>query len=233
MSDERFLSRITLRRDAPVAALRSVLLPDDDRKMMVGHQLMWTLFADAPDRERDFLWRDAGEGKFYTLSARPPRDLHGIFDVDEPKPFAPELRVDDRLQFVLRANATVARRPEVGKRGKPEDVVMNALHGVPKGAERASERASAVRRAGRTWLERQGERCGFAVSALEEDDVDSVGISHRAMRLDHAGRKMTIGIIDYDGVLTVRDPARFVEALRGGFGRARAFGCGLMLVRRA
>jgi CRISPR system Cascade subunit CasE len=34
-------------------------------------------------------------------------------------------------------------------------------------------------------------------------------------------------------VLTVRNPASFLATLGQGFGRARAFGCGLMLIRRA
>ncbi len=41
------------------------------------------------------------------------------------------------------------------------------------------------------------------------------------------------GVLDYEGVLTVEDPVLFLSALTVGFGRARAFGCGLMLVRRA
>jgi CRISPR system Cascade subunit CasE len=232
MSGDRLLSRVTLRRDAPIAALRSVLVPDnDERQMMVAHQLVWTLFADARERARDFLWRDAGEGQFYILSERPPHDAHGMFAVDEPKPFAPVLSVGDRLKFVLRANATVARHVDGSKRGKPEDVVMHALHGIPKGPERALARASAVRAAGRAWLERQGARCGFELPA--DVDGESVVTGHRAMRVDHAGRQMTLGVLDYAGELVVRDPLTFGDALRDGFGRAKAFGCGLMLVRRA
>jgi CRISPR system Cascade subunit CasE len=235
MSDERFLSRVTLRRDAPIAALRSVLLPDgDEQRMMTAHQLVWTLFTDSRERTRDFLWRDAGEGRFYTLSARPPRDEHGIFTIDDPKAFAPALSEGDRLHFVLRANATVSRRVDSGKRGKrgkPEDVVMHALHGISKGAERASARAFAVRTAGRAWLERQGERCGFALDPAGESE--SVVDDHRVLSIDHAGQKMTLGVIEYAGNLTVRDPSAFGVALRDGLGRAKAFGCGLMLVRRA
>jgi CRISPR system Cascade subunit CasE len=44
---------------------------------------------------------------------------------------------------------------------------------------------------------------------------------------------MTIAVLEFAGVLTVRDPARFLAALAQGFGHAKAFGCGLMLIRRA
>ena len=47
------------------------------------------------------------------------------------------------------------------------------------------------------------------------------------------GREATFGVLDLRGRLTVRSPEVFVEALLAGFGRAKAYGCGLMLVRRA
>ena len=40
------------------------------------------------------------------------------------------------------------------------------------------------------------------------------------------------GVMDFSGMLEVKDPARFLTQLAQGFGRARAFGCGLMLIRR-
>ena len=41
------------------------------------------------------------------------------------------------------------------------------------------------------------------------------------------------GGIDLEAGLTLTDPAAFLGRLLGGFGRAKAFGCGLMLIRRA
>jgi CRISPR system Cascade subunit CasE len=38
--------------------------------------------------------------------------------------------------------------------------------------------------------------------------------------------------LDLDGVLEVTEPEAFVAAVRRGFGKAKAFGCGLMLLRR-
>jgi CRISPR system Cascade subunit CasE len=39
--------------------------------------------------------------------------------------------------------------------------------------------------------------------------------------------------LDFEGVLVVRDPARFIAKVATGFGPQKAFGCGLMLLRRA
>jgi CRISPR system Cascade subunit CasE len=247
MTAPLFLSRARLRRHVPAAALRELLLPDDDgRRAGAGHRLVWTLFADAPDRERDFLWREADQGVFYLLSGRPPEDRHGLFELDPPKPFAPALRPGDRLAFALRANATVARvKPgKVDRRGRPRsvpcDVVMDALRAVPPG-ERAEARRRAVESAGGEWLAAQGARAGFALApasgdGTEEDDgVPSTlrVIAYRTLRVEHAGPTARIGVLDFEGVLEVREPARFIEAVAHGFGRAKAFGCGLMLVRRA
>jgi CRISPR system Cascade subunit CasE len=230
-----FLTRVTLRRDAPIAALRAVFLPDDEeQRTMVGHRLIWTLFGDSPERKRDFLWREAGDGKFYTLSERAPHDHHNVFHIDPPKPFAPAFQEGDQLRFSLRANATVARRTDGAKRGKPSDVVMDALHGIPKGRERAIHRTEAVQTAGLQWLARQSEKCGFTIAPDGNGDATAGArvTSYRAMQLDHRHAAMKIGVLDYDGELTVTDPAVFVSSIADGFGRAKAFGCGLMLVRR-
>lgn len=235
-----YLSRARLRRDAPPSALRHLLADaSDSARTGAGHRLIWTLFGDAPNRTRDFLWREAEPGLFYLLSARLPEDREGVFLLDEPKPFAPMLAAGDRLRFVLRANATIARvaagRPRANGRvrGKPCDVVMDALAGLSR-ADRAAQRHLAVARAGMVWLVSQGQRAGFALP--EEAPECAVGtrvLGYRTWRVDHAGPAARLGILDFEGVLTVEKPDAFISALAHGFGRAKAFGCGLMLIRRA
>ena len=246
-----YLSRVRLRRDVPAAALRAVLAPDGAaERAATTHRLVWTLFADSPERERDFLWREADPGSFYCLSSRPPEDRHGLFEVETPKPFAPVLGPGDRLGFALRVNATVSRggRPktdgQAGVRGKPCDIVMDALHRASD-VSRPEARQRLLVPVAHDWLARQGEKHGFCLPPLPpprtEDDPDDVddGPFHvkgyRVLTIDR-GRKvrpLRAGVLDLEGVLEVGDPAAFVEALRHGFGRAKAFGCGLMLVRRA
>lgn len=242
-----YFTRAALRRDTPAASLQSLLSPSDaSARAGAGHRVVWTLFGDRVDRERDFLWREADDGLFYFLSRRPPEDRHGFFELSEPKPFAPEFAVGDRLHFSLRANATVARKTAPDqKRGKPCDVVMDALFGIPI-AERASVRHLAIDTAGVRWLAAQGMRCGFfcgvGIRPPTEDVEDeaetttqpSVHVTgYRTLRVDHAGPVARIGVIDLEGELEVRDPALFLDAIGRGFGRAKAFGCGLMMVRRA
>jgi CRISPR system Cascade subunit CasE len=224
-----YLSRARLRRTASVASLRDLLLPSDtDARTSAAHKLVWALFGDTAVRTRDFLWREASPGEFYLLSARPPQDPHGLFELDEPKVFAPELAAGDQLAFALRANATVSRGTGGAGRGHVEDVVMHALYGIPKDA-RAAARARVVADAGRVWLQRQGARAGFTCDGEDACRVDA----HRVMRLARRGAAARFGVLDLSGVLTVTDPMTFVPALLAGFGRAKAFGCGLMLIRRA
>jgi len=229
MSGALFLSRIALRRDGSAAALARLLVPEGGTapRSAAGHHLLWSLFADSPERKRDFLWREDAPGRFMTLSARMPVDGHGLFHV-EGKPFAPELREGDRLRFALRANPVIARAGARGERGTRDDVVMHALHGVAPG-ERAAARETIIPEAGRAWLARQGERHGFA----PQGEVAVDGYETMRMPRPGAGKPVQFGRLDFDGVLVVRDPTAFLAQLAQGFGRARAFGCGLMLIRRA
>lgn len=236
MPEPLFFSRARLRQDVPAAALHQLLLPGSHgQRAGAGHRLIWILFADSPDRTRDFLWREGDAGVFYTLSRRPPVDQHGLFVLDPPKEFAPRLVAGDRLAFSLRANATVAKASVPGKRGKPSDVVMAAIKEVPSGA-RASARADAVRDAGYRWLDAQGRRAGFAIVRRTDGGAAEAApllrTSYRTMRVDHAGPRATLGVLDFDGVLEVTNPELLLDGISRGFGRAKAFGCGLMLVRR-
>jgi CRISPR system Cascade subunit CasE len=222
MSAPAWLTRVSLSRRASARALVQLLLPQKagDRARS-GHNLMWTLFGDSPGSKRDFLWREEGQGRFILLSARPPRDHHQLFEPFEPKPFEPVFAAGDHLRFLLRANATVRRRGDP----KPRDVVMDAIYALPKD-ERAKARRTAEQEASRRWLDAQGAAHGFAVTNM-------ACLGYRTLTLPREqGANIQLGVVDLEGQLTVTDPERFAQKLLSGFGRARAFGCGLMLVAR-
>ncbi len=222
------LARARLRRDSQVAALARILVPEDTgSRLGAGHSLVWALFADEPGRRRDFLWRETRPGEFLILSARVPADPHNLFDL-EWKPFAPALRPGQRLRFDLRANATAAVPGKPGRRSKRADIVMRALFDIPQ-SERAAVREAAMRDAGAAWLSRKGEAAGFAIDAdqLYIDGYEQVRIAR------DGGSAVRFSTLTFQGVLTVQDPARFLAGVLRGFGAAKAFGCGLMLIRRA
>lgn len=239
MSAQLYLSRARLRagRGEALASIAPILLPDDaSRRAGIAHRAVWLLFQDKADTPRDFLWRDDGEGQYMILSSRQPQNKDGLFDLDS-KPFEPNLSAGDELRFVLRANPTVARKGALTAadranriRGKRVDVVMDALSKLPK-AERAKERDRCVQAAGRRWLDEQAARSGFAVQSLVASGYTQVD----AADYERGGRRSraTISVADFAGVLRVEDPPAFLHKLARGFGSAKAFGCGLMLIRRA
>lgn len=246
-----YLSRTRLRRDAPANALAAVLAPaDPGARLAVSHRLLWTLFP-GPDEKRDFLWREDEQGRFLILSRRVPEDAHNLFELMEPRVFAPNLKAGDRLGFALRANAVVSRRV-AGGRSKRCDPVAERLRDLPKD-ERVSQRYAAVVAVAAAWLAQQGERHGFCLDSpatLRADDrwlmvprehkrrkpTASAGLERApaaSAGLERApAASAGLSILDMEGCLKVTDPERFVPALTAGFGKARAFGCGLMLIRR-
>ncbi len=226
----RYLARARLRRDASVAALAPLLLPgEDSERALASHRLAWSLMPPDAGAERDFLWREEGPGQFMLLAARAPAPS-ALFDVDF-QPFEPVLAAGDRLHFVLRANPTVARRVP-GQRGARDDVVMHALHALPgkRQGGRDAARPEVIVREGTAWLLRLGQRHGFA-----PDPARLAVDGYNVLRIPRAGgaQPIRLATLDYQGVLTVTDPAAFLSGLAAGFGRGRAFGCGLMLIRRA
>lgn len=221
-----YLSRPTLSRAPQVAALNALLDPDDNgRKADAQHRLIWSAFAGDPDAKRDFLWREDGQGVFLVQSVRPP-EPSPFFEPPDVREHAPHLREGDRLSFLLRANPTRDLR---GPERRRVDVVMHLLHDVPK-EQRNAKRMDIATQAAMEWMVGQGMRAGFVPDRVAVQD-------YRAVTLPgYKGRRKGVprfGILDLTGEITVRDPDTFLRKLGQGFGRAKGFGCGLMLIRRA
>ena len=227
-----YFSRVRLKREASVSALAPLLLGKSGgggQSRQPGHHLVWSLFADGTERKRDFLWREMRAGEFLILSTRHPEDRHGLFEIDEPKAFAPVLEPGDRLRFSLRANPVIRRRHPSDRRSVKHDVVMDALRSHTK-VERAAHRLAAVQEQGLAWLTRQGLKSGFDIRS-----ADLVVDGYDQHRISRAGSvpPMLYSTLDFEGVVTVSDPAALVPAIAQGFGGAKAYVCGLMLIRRA
>ncbi len=241
---ELFLSRARLqsRRGEALASVAPLLIPDDPQQRPGhAHRILWLLFSDAPNARRDFLFRDEGEGNYIILSRRPPPDPHNLFHF-ETKEFQPALSPGDHLRFALRVNPTRATKspeanPKAGAngrvRGKRVDVVMHALKSVARtdwSAEtgRAFERDRLARDSVNQWLAKRGEDAGFKlVGEAEVSNYVQIPLERKR------GRAAGFSQVDTSGEISVTDPAAFLAKLETGFGSAKAFGCGLMLIRRA
>lgn len=198
------------------------------------HQQLWRLFEADPDAERDFLFRreqhSGGFPRFYLLSGRQPQQADGVWQV-ETKVFHPLIRNGQRLAFSLRVNPVVTRRDETGRQQR-HDVVMDLKHQTGYAELPNAERlpmAKLVEEAGKAWLHKRAEKCGF--SFVPEDICVEGYAQHRATKKGR-GIPIRYSTLDYRGLLTVEDIGQFQLALLNGIGPAKAFGCGLMLVRR-
>lgn len=239
-----FLSRARLK--AGMDRLGPIFFPNDPAaRVAISHRLVWRLFPASLKDERPFLYRETASshssgrtarGEFLILSRLAPEDEEGLFEL-ETQPFAPKIQAGAWLQFSLRANPTSQKSEMVnGKRKtRRHDVVMKSLQAVSK-SERAAARARIIREAGLAWLGAQGARAGFSLpentDGISVDGYEQFDVDPENRRTSKAGHGGNHSRLDFEGLLKVEDPARFIEGVASGFGRARAFGHGLMLIRR-
>jgi CRISPR system Cascade subunit CasE len=158
------------------------------------------------------------------LSRTPPQDKKGIFLL-ETKPFAPRLAAGQRLGFRLRAN------PTVFSHGKRHDVLMHAKKQLPDRENVGlDEKAKVMDEAAINWLCNAMRTASWGISI----DVAPVILSQRQNQTikTNSDQNISFTSVDYEGVLSVTDPERLITTIENGVGKARAFGCGLLLLRR-
>ena len=80
------------------------------------------------------------------------------------------------------------------------------------------------------WLGKRAASGGFSFKAGE---IIAEGYrQHKSLRAK--GRApVCYSSVDFQGILTVSDPESFRHILMRGIGKSKAFGCGLMLIKRA
>lgn len=215
---------------------RGALFDIMDGRAYAAHQLLWRLFPEHQG-ERPFLFRqemEEPEGEeaprglplFYVLSDREPVPIAGLLE-SQCKSFSPTLEPGERLAFRLRANPTVAKSV-AGQRGRRADVLMAAKYPFEAGGERKSQACvDAMDAAAREWLDARAEAWGFRLPMKPE-----VGAYRQHALSKDKGRPIRFSSVDYEGLLEVTDPGQLIETMAQGVGRAKAFGCGLLLLRR-
>lgn len=187
------------------------------------HQAIWRLFADHPDRRRDFLYRLDTIGKrphVYTVSQRRPanNELWGI----ETKPYDPQICQGMRLGFTVRVNPTFKRE------GKRHDVVMDQKRQIRlKEVDENKFTAEIVTQSCEEWLNERSEKNGFKVLQIRVE-----GYRQQEFHKAKANNTIRYSTVDFMGVLEVIDEKSFKSMLLDGIGPEKGFGCGLMLVRR-
>lgn len=191
-----------------------------------AHQALWELFADRPDRKRDFLFREIDAENYLAVSAREPVDRKGVWRL-AVKPYAPKLAEGDRLYVSLRANAVVKRQREDGGQDR-FDVVQDARKRCQADGVEPPPRAVLAQECGGKWLLARQAELGLCF-----EDLSLVVESYAKRQYWRDGRKVTLGTLDFAGFAQVCDPDKALDALFTGVGPAKGLGCGLLLVRRA
>lgn len=197
------------------------------------HQILWRLFPGVPNGNRDFLFRmEIGNGwpYFYVVSRRQPQSFGNAVDV-KTKPYQPKLAGGQQLAFSLRANPVVTKKTADGNRRVRHDIVMDAKRTLPSpfSANSAISSSDIEYAAGIKWLQKRAESLGFH---FDPDLVRIYGYQQHRFKSRKQEAPIQFSSLDFNGLLSVTDEDRFCQTLFKGIGRAKAFGCGLMLVRR-
>ena len=224
-----YFSRITLNPDTDQQQLASALCNDKYRE----HQALWRLFDDDPDAGRDFLYRhiiEYGRIKYYVLSRRMPVDNTGLWRIDPPKVYDPQLSEGQQLSFMLRVNPVVTVTMQSGKQQR-HDVVMQEKHRI--GYQRIPEKdrpplQQLVQLSGIKWLRTRMDCNGISI---EPGQVVADGYQQHRSRTKRQRHLIRYSTVDFQGILTVTNTERFRKALFSGIGKSKAFGCGLLLIK--
>ncbi|MFO7971315.1 MAG: type I-E CRISPR-associated protein Cas6/Cse3/CasE [Desulfobacterales bacterium] len=197
------------------------------------HQILWRLFPNAGEAKRDFLYRIESHNElpfFYMVSKRRPVSLGKLLKV-ETKPYTPQLYKGQRLTFSLKVNPVVTKKhPATGKRLR-HDVIMDAKYGLTRPFSTNTELSTTELeyKEGIKWLADRSANLGFEFGF---DMVQVFGYHQHVFKKKNQKNAIRFSTLDYYGELTVIEPDRFYQTLAKGIGPAKAFGCGLMLLRR-
>ncbi|RAW90362.1 type I-E CRISPR-associated protein Cas6/Cse3/CasE [Photorhabdus laumondii] len=221
-----YLSKIVLRQSSQTANILAKLSANG---VYTSHQLLWKLFST--DEKRQFLFREEigimGLPVFYVLSKTSPQTESPLFEV-ETKAFYPQLKEGQRLAFKLRVNPTICITDPSGKRQR-HDVLMHAKFQAKRQGETEQGKIKAMmENAARNWLlnHRRMQQWGIQFDNL----LDIEGYTqHRSVKKQ--GQKIQFSSVDFQGLLTITNGELYLEQYAKGFGRAKAMGCGLMLIR--
>jgi CRISPR system Cascade subunit CasE len=208
------------------------------------HQWLWRFFPSSEKQSRDFIFRrhDAGQiPRFYVVSKRPPMKFSDAWRI-QSKDYDPQLSEGQRLSFQLRVNPVITKKNDKGEQ-KRHDVVMQAKkqllaeHKIGKwsdweGDDNKPQVYELVQSSCDSWLEGLGKRNGFEIAWTSEEKPRRQ-LQVDAYQQNRAGeRNIRFSTVDLSGELLVTEPKLFQHALFNGLGHAKAFGCGLLLVKR-
>lgn len=124
--------------------------------------------------------------------------------------------------FSLRVNPVVTRN------GRRSDVLMDAKFHAADGLA-PDDIWQTQQQAAIDWLIRQGNTKGFELSS---EQITVTGYQQHQLNKAKGNDSIRFSSVDMHGLLTVAAPDAFLAAIAHGFGKSKAMGCGLMLLKR-
>jgi CRISPR system Cascade subunit CasE len=198
------------------------------------HQLLWDLFPEEPDANRTFLFRQEQNTEtrlpvLYVVSKDQPLRENGFLRIAGVKEYSPQLHVNQNLAFTARINPVVSRVTEGSKHSQKHDIWADAKKRGKADRLIGVELSEFIEDEAKNWLVSRAEKFGFS---LDRANITLEGYRTHCFQKTSRGRKIRYGTLDYKGILCVADKELFKMTLFNGIGRSKAFGCGLMMVKR-
>lgn len=179
------------------------------------HRVLWKLFPEDAQAERDFLFHmeksDRSGAVILMQSERKPEISCNEAKILGCKEYQLALKKDQQLRFLLVANPVKTINDEKGRTTDKGDLKKCRVPLIRDEDQR-------------DWLSRK-LKPGAEPGELFIDPRHPLYFRKSGM----AGK---IKPVVFQGILKVVEPEAFVQSIQNGIGPAKAFGCGLMLVRR-
>ena len=109
----------------------------------------------------------------------------------------------------------------------------NPVHSVknPDNSARGKVFAHVTAKQQKDWLISRVQKNGFSI--VKSADEYCVDIKEtELMKFKREGDKLTINAVTFEGVLMVEDRDQFINSIKDGIGRAKAYGCGLLTIAK-
>jgi CRISPR system Cascade subunit CasE len=183
----------------------SVIKEVCQNKYFAKHQLLWKLFKDG---NREFIFR-ANEDKFlnfYVLSKDKPNQFDNISV--ETKEYDPQINNGDNLNFQIKVNPTI-------KSGNKKHNIF--IHSRKNKIEMSDPEIL------KSWFDKKLDGAALVVDELDFSGYQKEYIGKKDIQFD---------VCDVKGKIKVIDVEKFKPYLFNGIGQEKAFGCGLLLVKK-
>ncbi len=199
------------------------------------HQTLWRLFPNQEKRSFLFYQESQPDHKisssfknempiFYVISEIVPKPYSDLFIIDT-KTYTPLLNPGQHFYFKLRANPVIRVRKPDYKNPFTHDVLMHAKQKLKGEIDKIWPE---MEKAALNWLLGRSNKCGFAINA---DQIRIQDYQCHRLYKKKQDRCIRFSSVDYSGILTVNNAEFFKESLFKGIGKAKSFGCGLLLIR--